>query len=73
MMVIKFRSTSEAKDMLKKAKKMYKFSKEFVDCLEDKIEDEYDDEEEYRYEDDDRMERMSNRSDSYRSRYRRSM
>lgn len=73
MMIIKFRSGDEAKDMLKKAKKMYKYSKEFMDCLEDKMNEEYDDDEDYRYEDDDRMERMNNRSDSYRSRYRRSM
>ena len=39
MMVVKFRA-SESKDTLKKLKKMYKFTKELIDCFEDKMEDE---------------------------------
>lgn len=46
MVIVRFRSHSEAKDMLKKVKKMYKFSKELMECLEDKYENEM-------YEDDD--------------------
>lgn len=46
MVIVRFRSQSEAKDMLKKVKKMYKFSKELMECLEDKYENEmYEDDE----------------------------
>lgn len=46
MVIVRFRSHSEAKDMLKKVKKMYKFSKELMECLEDKYENEmYEDDE----------------------------
>lgn len=45
MVIVRFRSHSEAKDMLKKVKQMYKFSKELMECLEDKYESEmYEDE-----------------------------
>ena len=77
MVILRFRSNTEVKDMLKKAKKMYKFSKEFKECLEEKLEDT--DDEDYRYDDeedeDERREMMENRRSnggSYR-RYRRSM
>lgn len=76
MVMVKFRSTSEAKDLLKKMKKMHKYTKEIIECFEDKMNDdeEYDDDEDYRYDDDDeRMERMRKRSEEYRGRYRRSM
>jgi hypothetical protein len=46
MVIVRFRSHSEAKDMLKKVKQMYKFSKELMECLEDKYESEmYEDDE----------------------------
>lgn len=75
MVILRFRTSSEAKDMLKKVNKMYKFSKELKECLEDKIEEEVDDDDDYRYEDEDeRHERMSERGSSYRGgRYRRGM
>lgn len=48
MIVLRFRNSSEVEGLLKKAKKMYKFTKELVECLEDKYEDGYeDDDEEY--------------------------
>lgn len=74
MVILRFRSESEAKDMLKKAKKMYKFAKEFKECLEDKVEDDLD--EDYRYEeedDDERREVMENRRGGMSRRYRRGM
>lgn len=53
MMVVKFRSSSEAKDTLKRLKKMHKFTKELIDCFEDKIEDDDDDfDDDYRDEED---------------------
>ena len=79
MVVVRFRSSSDAKDTLKKLKKMHKFTKELIECFEDKIEDDDEDEDEdYRYEDDeyDRRDMMENRhgGGSRRSgRYRRSM
>lgn len=51
MVVVRLRSESEMKDTLKKLKKMHKFTKELIECFEDKLED--DDDEEYRYDDDD--------------------
>ena len=75
MVILKFRTEAETKDMLKKVRKMYKFAKELKDCLEEKVED-YDEEEDYRYDDDEdeHHEMMENRRNggSYR-RYRRSM
>ena len=72
MMVIKFRS-SEGKDILKKLKKMHKFTKELMECIEEKYEDddEFEDDEDYR--EDMEIEPMSSRSRAYRKRYRRSM
>lgn len=75
-MVVKFRSGSDAKDTIKKLKKMHKFTKELIECFEDKMEDddEYDDEyEDYR--DDEETERMNERGGSRyrRGRYRRGM
>lgn len=49
MVLVRFRSGSEAKDTLKKLKKMHKFTKELIECFEEKIED--DDDEDYRYDD----------------------
>ena len=75
MVILRFRSESEAKDMLKKVKKMYKFAKELKECLEDKVEDDLD--EDYRYEeedDDERHEMMENRrGGGMGRRYRRGM
>lgn len=77
MVLVRFRSSSEAKDTLKKLKKMHKFTKELIECFEEKIEDD-DDDEDYRYDDEeyDRHEMMENHrgGGNYRSgRYRRSM
>lgn len=77
MMIIKFRSESEARDMLKKVKKMYKFSKDLKECLEEKLD--YDEDEDYRdddYEDEERREMLENRRSGggvSARRYRRSM
>lgn len=75
MVVVRLRSESEMKDTLKKLKKMHKFTKELIECFEDKLED--DDDEEYRYDDDDYeydMEKHHRGSMSGRARrYRRSM
>ena len=63
MMVVKFRS-SESKDTLKKLKKMHKFTKELIECFEDKMHDEDDDyDEDYREDEDWREEdtRMNRR------------
>lgn len=49
MVLVRFRSNSDAKDTLKKLKKMHKFTKELIECFEEKIED--DDDEDYRYDD----------------------
>lgn len=71
-MVVKFRSGSDAQDTIKKLKKMHKFTKELIECFEDKMEedDEYDED----YRDDDEDERMNERRGSYRrGRYRRGM
>ena len=76
MVVVRLRSESEMKDTLKKLKKMHKFTKELIECFEDKLED--DDDEEYRYDDDDyeyemeKNHRGGNMSGRTR-RYRRSM
>ena len=75
MMIVKFRSESDAKDTLKKLKKMHKFTKELIECLEDKLEDDYDED----YRDDDEYEHHrdmmeTHHTPSYRgARYRRSM
>ena len=52
MIVVKFKSSSEAKDLLKKVKKMTKYSEELEDVLTECIED--DDDDDYR-EDDEEM------------------
>lgn len=66
MVVVKFRSESDAKDTLKKLKKMQKFTDELVECFEDNMQ-----EEKYRDEDDDFDDEERYRS--RRVRYRRSM
>jgi hypothetical protein len=42
MMVIKFRSSEDHKDLLHKVKKMKQFTEELEDCLEDALEDDFD-------------------------------
>lgn len=51
MMIIRFKSSSEAKDLLKKVKKMSKYSEELEDILGECIEDE-DEDADFREEDD---------------------
>lgn len=70
MVVLKFRSESDAKDTIKKLKKMHKFTKELIECFEDKYDDDDDDDEYYRY--DEGMHRDSMMERSAR-RYRRGM
>jgi hypothetical protein len=41
MMVIKFRSSEEHEDLLKKVKKMKKFTEDLEDCLEEAMEDDF--------------------------------
>lgn len=76
MVIFRFRKESEAKDLLKKLKKMHRFTKELVECVEDKIEeDEEDDDEDekYRYDEDEHMDRMNHRGAGSYRRYRRGM
>lgn len=42
MMVIRFKSSGEHEDLLKKVKRMKKFTQELEDCLEEAMEEEYD-------------------------------
>lgn len=42
MMIVKFRSSAEHEDLLKKVKKMKKFASEIEECLEDASEDSMD-------------------------------
>ena len=39
MMIVKFRSSSEHKDLLKKVKKMKEFTEDLEECLEEAYED----------------------------------
>ena len=72
MVVVRLRSESEMKDTLKKLKKMHKFTKELIECFEEKMDD--DDEEDYRYEDDEEYEIEKHRKGTGGSRrYRRGM
>lgn len=64
MVIVRFRSHSEAKDMLKKVKQMYKFSKELMECLEDKYESEM-----YEDEDDDVESEYRNGGQAYGGRH----
>lgn len=68
MIVIKFRSESDANDTLKKLKRMQKVTDEIIECFEDHMmnDDEDDDEDEESY----RMNRRDMDSRSFR-RYRR--
>lgn len=72
MVILRFRTGSEAKDLLKKLKKMHKFTKELMECVEEKYDedDDYDDDADYREDDDYESSKM--RKGMYR-RYRRSM
>ena len=49
MVILRLRSKEEHKDLLKKVKKMKEYAEMIEDCLEDSV----DDEEDYRYRDDD--------------------
>lgn len=51
MVIIRFRSEAELEHTLKKLKKMHKFTKELIECFEEKIEE--DDDENYSYDEDD--------------------
>lgn len=66
MLVIKFKSSSEAKDLLKKVKKMTKYSEELEDILAECMEDADDDDMDFR--EDDEMLTTNHRG---RRRYRR--
>lgn len=68
MIVIRSRSNSETKELMKKLKRMHKFVKELMECVETEYEDdEFDDDEDYR-----ENETMSERRGMIR-RYRRGM
>ncbi len=68
MVVIRSRSNSETKELMKKLKRMHKFVKELMECVETEYEDdEFDDDEDYR-----ENETMSERRGMIR-RYRRGM
>lgn len=41
MVVLRFRDSSEHEDLLKKVKKMKKFTQELEDCLEEAMEEDY--------------------------------
>ena len=70
MVVIRFRSNEEHEHMLKKLKRMNKFTDELIDCFEDKVED---DDESYRYNEDDEDEWDKPKYRTSRMRRRRSM
>ena len=53
MVIVRFRNKEEHKDLLKKVKKMKEYAEMIEDCLEESIED---DEEDYRYHDDEDFE-----------------
>ena len=53
MVIVRFRNKEEHKDLLKKVKKMKEYAEMIEDCLEESIED---DDEDYRYRDDDEYE-----------------
>lgn len=57
MMVIKFKSKEEHKDILKKVKKMKMFAEELEDCLEEVMDEEELDYRGGRYRDDDEYDR----------------
>lgn len=68
MVVIRTRNNSETKELMKKLKRMHKFVKELMECVETEYEDdELDDDEDYR-----ENETMSERRGMIR-RYRRGM
>ena len=68
MVVIRSRNNSEIKEFMRKLKKMHKFTKELIDCVESEYEDdEFDDDEDYH-----ENETMSERRGMIR-RYRRRM
>lgn len=68
MVVIRSRNNSETKELMKKLKRMHKFVKELIECVETEYEDdEFDDDEDYR-----ENETMSERRGMIR-RYRRGM
>lgn len=69
MVVIRSRNNSETKEFIRKLKKMHKFTKELIDCVETEYEDdEFDDDDEDYHEN----ETMSERRGVIR-RYRRRM
>lgn len=69
MVVIRSRNNSETKEFMRKLKKMHKFTKELIDCVESEYEDdEFDDDDEDYQEN----ETMSERRGTIR-RYRRRM
>lgn len=51
MYIVRFRSSSDSKEVIKKLKKMHKFTKELIECIEheEDDDDDYDDEIEYRH------------------------
>ena len=69
MIVVRFRSESDMKDTLKKLKRMHRFTKELINCFEEKLEDDDFDDEEYRDDDDDK----EYQTEKYSRRYRRNM
>lgn len=74
MIVIRTRSTSDGKEILRKLKKMYKFTKELLECAEECYDEdyEYDDEVDYHYDDEGMHERRMRNARSSEARYRRS-
>ena len=53
MVIVRFRNKEEHKDILKKVKKMKEYAEMIEDCIAESIEDE---DEDYRYNDDDEYE-----------------
>lgn len=49
MLIVRFRSKEEHKDLLKKVKKMKEYAEMIEDCLEDSVEDDEEDDDAYRY------------------------
>ena len=62
MVIVRFRNKEEHKDLLKKVKKMKEYAEMIEDCLVEVIED---DDEDYRYRDDDEYEEARRGSGRY--------
>lgn len=73
MVVLRLRGTSDSEEVLRKLKKMHKFTKELIECIDEDYDDEEDDDdnEDFAYRHNSMI--RERRGMGLRSRYRRSM